>query len=347
MFGIRISKFARVFTSALFLVSQLGLPGCGNGPLNPTTKSSPLSAERRPRDRVARMPSDDAPPDNGAPAFAPANWHGGKGSLPLGPDITPQELLAHVDSLPAVVAAKAAFASRGYIRRQELDSLKILPGYSMVLLGYQKPGLELNQAEAYIFVSTRRLDLYVDAEVCGGPTYTDCTHESVPATLFQTQVGGGLIEHAASDSILFVDTPEDPAIAIVGTFSGSPTPSATFGNQRVMLTGLASTLAGEDGWTSCLDIFGYGAPPDATWTYAPVHGPEYYAELAAVARENAAELEHYGDEFMIGFAVGVVAAIAPEAAFGAVTNLTIRKAIVDGMAGGLGFVWHEYWSARQ
>ena len=344
MFGIRISKFARVFTSALFLVSQVGLPGCGNGPLNPTTKSSPLSAERRPRDRVARMPSDDAPPDNGAPAFAPANWHGGKGSLPLGPDITPQELLAHVDSLPAVVAAKAAFASRGYIRRQELDSLKILPGYSMVLLGYQKPGLELNQAEAYIFVSTRRLDLYVDAEVCGGPTYTDCTHESVPATLFQTQVGGGLIEHTASDSILFVDTPADPAITISGTITGTPAPSATFGNERVTLTGLRNAIDAVDDWCSSMDIFGYGSPPDVTWTCAPIHSPEYYAELAAIAQENAYELEEYGDEFMIGFTSGLVIGLAAPAAFGTVTGLTIRMALIDGMGGGLTFVWHKYWT---
>lgn len=344
MFGTRVWKLARAAMSAVVLISQVSLVGCGKEPTRPTTRSTSVSPVRPGTNRTVRMPSEDAPPDKGAPAFAPADWHGGKGSLPLGPDITPQELLAHVDSLPAVVAAKATFASRGYIRRQELDSLKILPGFSMVMLGYQKPGLELNQAEAYIFVSTRRLDLYVDAEICGGPTNTDCRHESVPATLFQTQVGGGLIEHTASDSILFVDTPQDPAITISGVITGTPAPYATFGNERVTLTGLGNAIDATNDWCSSMDIFGYGAPPDVTWTCAPIHSAEYYAEMAAIAAENAREVQEYGGEFMIGFVSGFVIGLAGPLAFGTVTSLTIRMALIDGMGGGLTFVWHKYWT---
>jgi hypothetical protein len=340
-----LSKLLRISLSTLLVLTQLGLAGCGKEPMKPS--ASTLRAKGGAGSQsIARMPTDDDfGPRLGGPGFAPPTWHGGPGSLPTGPGITPQELLAHVDSLEAVQHAKAEFQSRGYIRRADLDSLCIQGKASTVLLGYQKPGLELNQAEAYIFVVTRRVDQLVAAEI-GDADNPGVFHEGyVPVTLWQTQVGGGLIGHSHSDpdTIVYLDTPEDPSLLIVGQLNDAHAPSWSGTTGSVVLTGLGTKIDFYD-FITVWDMYGYNfnqpAQPDATWTYYPYHDDAYWADIA---HNNRTWVQALGEFAIVASTTSVIFVAGAALAGIPISFLTIRAAIVTGMISGAGSLGASYW----
>ena len=327
-----LQTLARIGTSAILLLTQLEMAGCGKEPMRPTPAAQQLASRTEANAHVARMPIDDPPMGVTTPNFAPPTWHGGPRSLPTGPYITPQELLAHTDSMPCVQKAKDAFSSRGYIRRADLDSLTIRDKSSTVLLGYQKPGLDASQAEAYIFIVTRRVDQLVGAEI-GDPDNPGVFHEGyVPITMWQTQVGGGLIVHTNQDSVVFVDTPEDPALMVSTTMSQLAT-APTLDGTQIVLSGLPAIIDAGD-WMTGFDLFQYRSP-DSLKYYIAIEDSMRTASYYDSLREQDRMACRYAGLFLVGFAE----ALATTYIVAATTPLgpsVLRMAIMLGLVQGTG-----------
>src|SRR5262249_37344966 len=136
---------------------------------------------------------DENQPGGGSLPDPPVNWHGARGSLPIGPSITLAEVLGHADSMMAVQAAKAEFARRGYVRHAELDSAAVNATCSAAILAYSRPGYSIQQVQAYILIACRRVKVVQTAIQCEYNPPFSCHSENDTLTVFETQVSGGLV----------------------------------------------------------------------------------------------------------------------------------------------------------
>jgi hypothetical protein len=336
-----VSHVLRVCLPVTLVLAQFDLTGCGKEPLAPRPAAM-HSAKPGGATQLGELPPDDGPQSAAGPNFAPPNWHGGPRSLPTGPDITPQELKAHVDSMPCVQKAKDSFAARGYVRRPDLDSLAIMGRASTVLLGYQKPGLEISQAEAYIFIATRRVDQYVTAEIGSANDPGSFYEGIVPVTMWQTQVGGGLIVHTIQDSIVFVDTPEDPAL-MVTTLTGSNASTPVLDGTSIALSGLPAVL-GDGQWITAYDLYQLHNP-DSLLYYMAVEDSLRTAAYDRMVAEQDRRACMYAGIFLVGFVQAlastyIVAAMQP---FG---QPILRVAIMLGLLNGAANC-DSYWIGTQ
>jgi len=317
----------RAARAAVFAFLLLALAGCGKEPVRPQPIAS-LTAPAAPT-RTTRMPSDDDNGGNhGGIPSPPATWHGGRYSISIGPHLTTSDVLAQADTMPMVVLAKAEFAHRGYIRRSDLDTIVTSAAATTAFLGYQKPGYALNQMEAFILVVARRIDIPATGTMISTSDPGSFWSAIFPTTYYAVQVGGGLIEHAANDSILFLDTPEDPAIRVTSIFIGG-SPIATIGTRSL-------PIAPQDIWSDLLSQYGFTSFD--MWFFNISFGDIYQTVLevdGAYWQAVCSAAKAGGDPFMgsllIGFGAGVAAVIAP--ASGPIDAILIRRALITGGIG--------------
>src|SRR5215831_9087367 len=330
-----LSNLTRIVMASVLLAAQLTGVGCSKEPLKPKVQAGSRTAAGGSLSNSEEMPSGDDTGHQGAGAqYIPPNWHGGPGSLPMGPDITPQEVLAHVDTLRSVAAAKNEFASRGYVRHPELDSLCINGANSTVLLGYQKPGYNLQVAIAYIFVVSRRVTANVDAEI--GDTNGHTWHETIPVTLYETQVGGGLISHTSADSVVYTSGAGDPPLQVVSV-DDTPPPSITFTRNGYVMTisSLASAINGSSDieWISDCDVLGWSpAQADVTFYISEAQAPDYFHQLEQANADAAVAIAVWSLGYIAGFSIAYLSG-NPELAW-PVQDLVIRQAIAAGLITG-------------
>lgn len=324
--AVLLSRARAVHAASLALLLIVAA-GCGKGPTRPLSRpGQPLgSAETR----TVRMPADDDPNGNrGGIPTPPETWRGGPHSVMIGPHLTTSDVLAQADTLHTVRIAKDEFARRGYIRRAELDTAVTAPNATTVLLGYQKPGYALNQMEAFIVVVGRRFDVSASGYRSDAGQPGQLFSMIYPTTYYAIQVSGGLIAHAAGDSILFLDTPEDPAIAVTSTLIGNPPKMIGPAEIPHLTTDWWLQFLNQN-WFSSWDMWyfnvsgfpiAYGLDDAATdeWNYI-------------CERCNTPEA-HFALQLFIGFSGGVATAIAP-ALGGPIEAILIRKALINGAIG--------------
>src|SRR5262249_16702494 len=149
-----------------------------------------------------------------------------------------------------------------------------------------------------------------------------------PLTFYAVQVSGGLIEHAANDSILFLDTPEDPAIAVTSTVvGGNPALSGDARGAAVVPADCGLDSLAQDWFSSC--GMGYFNFSDAYLAYG--FSDFAHDEWLYVCNRVREGNNQFLFSLMIGFAGGVTMAIAP--ATGPIDALLIRKALIQGAIG--------------
>ena len=315
---------ARATRAAFLALLMIVAAGCGKEPTRPLSRpGQPFGSAQT---RTVRMPSEDEPNGNrGGIPSPPETWHGGPHSIAIGPHLTTSDVLAQADTLHTVRIAKDEFARRGYIRRAELDTAVTSPSATTVLLGYQKPGYALNQMEAFIVVVGRRFDLSATGSRGDAGQPGQFFASIYPTTYYAIQVSGGLLEHTASDSILFLDTPEDPAIAVTSTLIGNPPkmngpPEIPFPSQDWLFD-----ILGQD-WISSWDMW-YLNVTGLTITYGLSDAARdewnFLCERANSPEARAAL------QVFISFSGGVATVIGP-AIGGPIEAILIRRAIISG-----------------
>jgi hypothetical protein len=115
-------------------------------------------------------------------------WGGGNRSLPYGANVTPDAVIARARSMPAVQGALDEFLGRGYVRRADLDYALSQVGYSVAVLGFQKPGFGVMDKQPFIQVVTRPYTIegreYPTTQISGAvmADSADCIAPADPAT---------------------------------------------------------------------------------------------------------------------------------------------------------------------
>jgi hypothetical protein len=94
-----------------------------------------------------------------APLLTPDNvrirWNGGDRSLPYGANVSATSVISHARSMADVQGAVSEFLGRGYVRRADLDYALSQTGYSVAVLSFQKPGVDVMNSQPFIQVITR------------------------------------------------------------------------------------------------------------------------------------------------------------------------------------------------
>src|SRR5262249_16653737 len=126
----------------------------------------------------------------------------------------------------------------------------------------------------------------------------------VPETVYETQVGGGLFALVAPDSMVAIDSSDDPAISITGYKPATGNVYSWNSSPPVFMTGGYLDPDSPDYYSS-FDTLEWTYNSDTqTWTYQSVHNQAYWLSYKASV---ASELRAEGHAFAVGFSEGSVA----------------------------------------
>lgn len=128
-------------------------------------------------------------------------WVGSPAHLPVGPGASVGMESPHAIEMPEVKAMMYVYADRGYIRRPDMDAVRLTADGAVVVLGFEKPGLSTLDGQPVIAVLTNLVGGVLQSDVWG-------------MVLLKTPQGGLTISDA--------DQPLDGIIENLGTGTGNP-----------------------------------------------------------------------------------------------------------------------------
>lgn len=130
-------------------------------------------------------------------------WAGSAAHLPVGPGASVGMESPHAVEMPEVKAMLYTYADRGYIRRPDMDVVRLTPSGAVVLMGFEKPGLSTLDGQPVIAVLTSLVGDTPQTDVWG-------------MVLLKTPQGGLTISDSDADQ------PLDGVIENLGTGPSGP-----------------------------------------------------------------------------------------------------------------------------
>jgi hypothetical protein len=106
------------------------------------------------------------------PSGFPAMWPGGSGSLPTGPQATPEMILNAARTLWAVQPGIESMQQAGYLRRIDLDAAFNTGAGPVAVLGFQEPGHSPVDRQPVLLVVARADDYRWFTQVLGAVVET-------------------------------------------------------------------------------------------------------------------------------------------------------------------------------
>jgi hypothetical protein len=269
----------------LIVLLAIVLGGCGqhiSAPTAPAPSASSRVGVPSQKPAVASLPDEDpgAPPPEGGeglPSFYSV-WDGGPHSLPYNGTTSWQDVVQHALSMNAVQLAMNEFSTRGYVRRADRDTARSVPGGSLAVIMYEKPG----QVDKCPFVMVASEAMYLAS--CGG---------WVPST----QVLGGVLTDSCG-YFVYRETPGDEAVgvrsALVMPLSFAANPEGVPCDTTVVTTnGIL---------TPCMPQ----CPPDVDpFLYGGRSCREYGPQTYEVAMRELAEEKYFSELMLVSIIGGI------------------------------------------